>query len=665
MRTLLLLVASAVAMLPAAVIAQLEQAPRPDELPAPRAAPASIAEVSATAGTASGIESPIADFVDGVVRATMTKQGIAGVTVAVVDRNHDLLVRGYGDAALAPQRAVDGAATLFRIGSISKTFTYVAAMQLIEAGKLDPDAEANRYLPESLRLADAGYPPVLLRHLMTHTAGFEDSALGHLFARAPDHVLALDDYLAKYRPRRVRPPGLHAVYSNYGVGLLGAIVAQVSREPFEAYVEHHLLAPLGMQHATFREPLAKSDARRVDPTLQAAYSTAFQREQGGYTAKPFEFIGQIAPAGAGSASAVDMARWMRMLLNRGTLDGATILQPATFATLAAVDFRNAPAVGGIAHGFFRERYGRYESLEHAGDTEYFHSNMVTLPEAGIGVFVSTNTDTGRALVADLPRLVIERLLPDARPGPAPAPPADFTETGKRYAGAYLSERRAYSTLEAPLSASTAEVSVTRDGYLVIDAGGESRRYVADGTDSFRAIEDGSHIAFLTGVGGAVTGLASAYGHSVADRVGAAGNPRTLLIALGLVAVLSALALAAAWHRSSARVRVRGGQGATLAAVTAALLWLAFLGLAAVVAATTSDDAALFDYPTTWMRVVVVAAYFAAAASVVALFALGSALRARDWSAWRKLRHGLVVALMLATVILMIRWKVLFAPLGLG
>ena len=610
---------------------------------------------------------PIDGFIDGLVTGYMTRIGIAGVIVAVVDRDHDLLVRGYGDASLAPERKVDATDTLFRIASISKTFTYVAAMQLVEAGKLDLDADANRYLPAALQLSNVGYPPVRVRDLMTHSAGFEDTALGHLLVRKPGQVLPLAAYLARYRPRRVRAPGAHADYSNYGAALLGEIVANVSGEAFESYVDHHLLAPLQMRHTTFREPLAPGDPRGVDAAMAATFSVGFMHESDGFTARPFSYSGHMAPAGAGSSSGADMARWMRMLLNRGTLDGATVLAPGTFGTLASMDFRNAPSVGAIAHGFFRNRYGRYQSLEHAGNLLYFHSNIVLLLDAGIGVFVSTNTDAGRALATDLPRLVIERLLPDARAPTPPAPAPDFAKSVQRYTGHYLGERRNYSTLEKLLTASIATVTTTAGGYLVVDEDGQSHRYVADGKDSFRAVNDGTHLAFLANANGMVTGLASPYGHTIADRVGPFGNPRTLAMLLGAIGLLSLLVLTGAWHRSrlSVRIRAHDGRGAAFTLDVASVAWLLFLAIAVFVVATMDEDALVFDYPNLPIRVGVIAAYVAAAASAFALLAVPSALRARGWSIGRKLRYLLVVLTMLAALIVMGYWKILFAPLSIG
>ena len=245
---------------------------------------------AATAGEAGIAEAPpppraidaadLSAYVDGLVDAAMKRDGIAGVTVAVVDREGPLLLRGYGISKLEPRRGVDPEGTLFRIASISKTFTYLLGLQLVDAGKLDLDRPVNDYLPEALKLPDDGYPPVLVRHLFTHSAGYEDSAMGHLFVDRADRVLSTTEYLQRHRPRRVREPGAFAVYSNYSVALLGALVAHVSGTPFDSLVERQLLQPMGMRLTTFREPMPDRDPRDAGAAFEGRWSEGFKRAGG-------------------------------------------------------------------------------------------------------------------------------------------------------------------------------------------------------------------------------------------------------------------------------------------------------------------------------------------------------------------------------------------------
>jgi CubicO group peptidase (beta-lactamase class C family) len=246
-------------------------APHAQPAPLSPAPPAAAMPAVAPAAAASQRLNPqeLAAYVDGVVESYQRRFGIAGVTVAVVDAQGPLLLRGYGVASQDPPRPVSADRTLFRIGSVSKTFTYLETLKLIDAGKLKLDAPVNDYLPADLKLPDDGYKPVLLRHLLTHTAGYEDSAFGHLFAKDPKQALSLHDYLQKHRPARVREAGTRAVYSNYSVALLGEVLSQVSGVPFETLIERDLFAPMGMSRTTFREPLGAGDRAIRAPRSRA------------------------------------------------------------------------------------------------------------------------------------------------------------------------------------------------------------------------------------------------------------------------------------------------------------------------------------------------------------------------------------------------------------
>lgn len=626
----------------------LAQAPAPAVVaPAPTPAAAALDPVD------------LAAYVDGVVAAYRRRLGIEGVVVAVVDRDKPLLLRGYGLAGHQPERAADAQDTLFRIGSVSKTFTYLEALRLVDAGKLKLDAPVNDYLPPALRLPEDGYGPVLLRHLFTHTAGYEDSALGHLFAATPETTASLQDYLAAHRPDRVREPGVHAVYSNYSVALLGAVIAQVEGGVYESLIERDLLQPLGMASSTFREPLGANDPRTAPEALRPRWSSGFTYADGGFEAKPFEHIAQVGPAGAMSATAADMARYLRLLLNRGELDGSRILPAGVFERLehdAVV--RNAADATGFAHGFFRRRYGEVVSFEHGGATLYFHSNLVAVPELGFGVFVSTNTDTGRRLAAELPQLLIERYFARARPPALPAPPADFAVRGREYAGTYLGERRNYHGFEKLLASTNVQVGLSADGYLTLSNGEDTTRWVWEKADVFRALQGSDRLAFLRDGGGAVSGFVAPGGHDVFDRVGLSGSKNLVFQLLALAALTAAGVLFGLWQRR----RVAAAAPATYAARwlgLAAVAWLAFALLFGLSLAQLGDEAvAIFHYPSGLLRLALWLSPLLLLLSAGQLLQLARVWAAPDWSRWRKLRHVVAVAVFLLAGAVLWQWNVL-------
>ena len=190
-------------------------------------------------------------FIDGAVKPVMKKSHGASGVVMVMKDGEVILNKGYGYQDIEAQIPVDAYNTLFRPGSISKLFTWVAVLQLEEQGKLDLDTDVNEYLTQ-FKVEDT-WPgqPVTLRHIMTHRGGFEDGALGYLIIDDPERIMPLAEALEKYQPYRVNPPGDHTSYSNWGTSLAGLIVANLSGVEFNQYLRENIFDVLDMQHASF------------------------------------------------------------------------------------------------------------------------------------------------------------------------------------------------------------------------------------------------------------------------------------------------------------------------------------------------------------------------------------------------------------------------------
>ena len=597
-------------------------------------------------------------YVDGLVQAAMKRDGIAGVTVAVVDRDGPLLLRGYGVSALSPRREVDPEGTLFRIASISKTFTYLLGLQLVDAGRLDLDKPVNDYLPEALKLPDDGYPPVLVRHLFTHSAGYEDSAMGHLFVDRADRVSSPSDYLQRHRPKRVRAPGTFAVYSNYSVALLGALVAHVSGTGFDALVERQLFQPMGMRLTTFREPMPDRDPRDAGAAFEGRWSEGFKRAGGTFKPQAFEYIAQAEPADGASSTAADMGRYMRMLLRGGELDGVQVLSPSQYARLAGEPlFRNAPEVGGFSYGFFDNRVGRLRVLGHGGATSWFHSMMAVAPEAGVGVFISTNTDTGRRFAAQFPTQVFERYFEQARTPPPGAVPDGFDAA--RFAGTYNSKRSNYSRAEKTLLATSVEVAAAEDNSLVITAYGESTRWVPEGGLVFREAEGPGRIVFYEDDKGAIAGFDNAAGHNVFERAGLVQRADTLFAGLALAGVVSLLVLVGAWLRRGRRDQAApASRRAAFWLYVSALAWLVFVAvlLAWVQGAMADEVAVFYAYPGTALTALLWSTPLLFVLVLVDVVHLPAAWRAKGWGFWRKARHTAAVAAYVFAALLLWTWN---------
>ena len=176
-------------------------------------------------------------FFDALLPSQLENRDVAGAVIAVIKDNNVLFARGYGYADFAAKKRVVAEQTLFRLGSISKVFTATAVMQLVEQGKLDLDRDVSNYLDFPIPKT---YPePITLRHLLTHTSGFEDVAK-YLFAPSADEMRPLRDYLIAAMPQRIFRPGTIPSYSNYGFALAGYIVERASGQSLEDYISAHI-----------------------------------------------------------------------------------------------------------------------------------------------------------------------------------------------------------------------------------------------------------------------------------------------------------------------------------------------------------------------------------------------------------------------------------------
>jgi len=188
-------------------------------------------------------------FLDPLIKDQLARLKFAGAVVVMVKDDGILFARGYGYADVENKRPMTADATLVRPGSISKLFTGIAVMQLVEQGKLDLDRDVNDYLDFHVPTPTGGVP-VTLRRLMTHRAGFEEHVKGLFSAdRVPE---PLGHWLMRSLPRRLFPGGDVPAYSNYGMALAGYIVERAAGKLYADYVAEHILQPLGMVHATFK-----------------------------------------------------------------------------------------------------------------------------------------------------------------------------------------------------------------------------------------------------------------------------------------------------------------------------------------------------------------------------------------------------------------------------
>jgi CubicO group peptidase (beta-lactamase class C family) len=600
-------------------------------------------------------------FFDGLLAAQQEAYHLPGAAVAVVQDGELLFAKGYGYADIATRQPVVAEQTLFRPGSISKLLIWTAVMQLVEQGKLDLDADVNSYL--STFKIPATYPePITLAHLLTHTPGFEDQSEG-LFIRSVDELLPLGEYLQRYMPARVRPPGTLTAYSNYGTTLAGYIIEQVSGMPYEQYLEENIFQPLQMSRSTLRQP--------VPAELTADLAVGYVYAGGQQAARGFEVV-QSSPAGALSATVTDLANFMIAHLQAGRFGDERILTEATAQTMHTQSFTNDPQVNGFAHGFIEATINGQRLIWHAGDTIYFHSILVLIPAHNLGFVVSYNgVNGGQAYLSTL-RAFMDHYFPVEAPAlPTPSPDAGLH--AQQVAGSYFMARSNQTQPEKVVNLfQMINVQPTAKGELIVSLGTPAQmasRYVETAPLVYTSVETPPSIfgklVFRADAQGNITHLFQennpTTGYEKAPWYAAGSFNLSLLSFLLLFFLITIIGgLVALWIRW--RYRESRTWLAQLAAWSAGLLSLgsvAFLLLFIGIAG--NLEAVAFGLPG-WFDYLMLVPWAVAVLTVVMLLLTPVVWARRYWSLPRRLHYMLLLVGGGAFVWWLYYWNLLVWPI---
>jgi CubicO group peptidase (beta-lactamase class C family) len=310
-----------------------------------------------------------------------------GLAVGVIrdGRLDAFSARGLADIASATPVTED---TVFRIASVTKTFTAIAVMQLWEQGSVDLGEPANAYL-RAYRLLPArtGFRQPTVRHLLTHTAGIRE-------VLHPSGLLRMRDLgetvkvgqpvpsLAKFYRGALRydaDPGTTFCYTDHGFATLGQIVEDITGMSLGEYLRAHIFEPLGMEQTD----LLRSE--RVGSRLATGYEL---RSGGTEAVSDYELI--TAGGGGIYSTPRDMARYVAVLLGGGGNEHGSVLKPETLATMFEPHFQPDPRVPGFGLGFFRTQVGGDLALEHDGILPGFDSQILLAPNDGVGVMAFAN-----------------------------------------------------------------------------------------------------------------------------------------------------------------------------------------------------------------------------------------------------------------------------------
>jgi D-alanyl-D-alanine carboxypeptidase len=424
--------------------------------------------------------------------AALRNQGTPGLSVAITNRSRTLriITLGYADREA---RTLVTPRTRFAIGSISKSMTALALLQLNDAGKLDLNAPVQRYLPWFS--IDAQGAPILVHQLLSHTAGLPDDYAAEIGYRY--------DVVALREAKTLFVPGTSWSYSNDGYATLGAILAQLDGRPWPDALQARVFDPIGMTNSS---PV-------FTPYALASAAVGYQFRDNDRPAPlhpalvPSPAMDFVDPAGSVLSTPEDMARYMRFYLNGGrTQDGTQLIAPATFAAMTRADtLTNGKPAGSPdvelaeAPEFYRQ-YGFGLSIfdddgdhliGHTGGVSGYTACMQVNLTRGFGVIAFANLVEAPlhpcAIVLYAMRVLRAQSLGEPLPKAPPPPDPAHVDRAADYAGTYT----------APNAASL-RVVAERDRLYLID-GGKPIALYPRGTDLFWA-DDSNYATFLLAFG---------------------------------------------------------------------------------------------------------------------------------------------------------------------
>jgi CubicO group peptidase (beta-lactamase class C family) len=358
------------------------------------------ADVSSTTQTAAVVADAVKEIRDDLaplIAAAQQRFQVPGLSLALVQGGTTLWAEGFGYADIE-ERIRATPSTVYRAGSLAKPLTATAVMQLAQSGQIDIDQPLNAYLPGfSIRSRfDTTAAPITVRSVLSHHAGLPTDLTKGMWTRSPftGVVERLDEEYTAF------PPELVFSYSNLGYTLLGHMVEVVSGTPYTHYMAEHLFRPLGMHRSGMGEPPGSG------VTVARGYRDG----------KRFDLLPvRDLPAHGLYTSAEDMGRFMKAMLAGGSLGGDRLLDRATVEQMWEPQNLDVPLDLDIVNGlgWFLEHEsipGGGTVVRHGGTTLVFGSEMILLPQHGLGVVVLANADGSRSIVSKLAEAILSRVL---------------------------------------------------------------------------------------------------------------------------------------------------------------------------------------------------------------------------------------------------------------
>ena len=318
--------------------------------------------------------------VERLIAHEMADKALPAVSIAMVEDQQVVWSRGFGYADPDRKRPATPE-TVYRVGSVSKLFTDIAVMQLVERGLVDLDGPVTNYLPD-FKPSNPFGTPITLRHLMSHRAGLvREPPVGHYFDETAPSLA--QTVASLNRTTLVYAPGAHTKYSNAGIAVVGRVVEVLAKRPFAQALQVSVLDALDLRKSSF------APNSSVTPDLARAFMWTYHGTR--FEAPTFQL--GMAPAGSMYSTVTDLARFVSALFSRSVGGGkAFVLKPETLDAMWAPQFAPAGARTGFGLGFNVSIFEGQRRVGHNGAIYGFATELQALPDSKLGVVVATTLD---------------------------------------------------------------------------------------------------------------------------------------------------------------------------------------------------------------------------------------------------------------------------------
>ncbi len=354
----------------------------------------------------------VADTLRPLIEHELADKQLPAISIALVDGQQIVWARGFGYAD--PDAKIPAtASTIYRAGSVSKLFTDIGIMQLVERSELQLDAPITDYLPDFHPRNPFG-KPITLREVMSHRSGLvREPPVGHYFDPTEPTVAATVKSLNE--TSLVYAPGTHSKYSNAGIAVAGYVLERLKEEPYSQYLKHAVLDPMGMENSAF------------EPSTQLTHDLAkavMWTYDGRVFAAPTFQLG-IGPAGSLYTSVIDLGRFLTVLFARGRGPSGQVLKPETLEQMWQPQFAKPGEPEGFGIGFRLAKLEGHRLVRHGGAIYGFATELTALPDDRLGVVAITTVDSANAVVNHIAHEAL-RIMLAARRG-KPFPSASLTQ----------------------------------------------------------------------------------------------------------------------------------------------------------------------------------------------------------------------------------------------